>query len=125
MWRMFVVFLLCSNVLLGQSNSNDSSTLSELLTEVRQLRQDLRTISTATQRYQLLIVRLQQQEVAVEQASRHLDGLRETLAKVKEQRRQAATDVKQNEDIINASSTDSASKQALQITTKELAARLV
>ena len=47
--------LLFSTTAFAQTNSNDSDTLKSLLSEVRLLRQDLRTTTVAAQRAQILV----------------------------------------------------------------------
>src|SRR5450432_1558504 len=57
-------YLLSSTACLGQSAPGDSQTLQALLSEVRQLRVELRTTTIAAQRSQILIFRLQAQEAS-------------------------------------------------------------
>ncbi len=66
----------------AQTTSSDSQTLQALLTEVKQLRQDLQVSLTRMQSAQILLSRLQIQEVAVSRASQHLDDARSKLAEV-------------------------------------------
>jgi hypothetical protein len=66
----------------AQTTSSDSQILQALLTEVRQLRQDLQASLTRMQSAQILLSRLQIQEVAVTRASQHLDEARSKLAEV-------------------------------------------
>ena len=67
----------------GQTTSSDSQTLQALLIEVRQLRHDLQVSLAKTQSAQILLARLQIQEVAVTRASQHLDDARSRLAEVR------------------------------------------
>jgi len=85
----------------GQSTPGDSQTLQALLSEVRQLRQDLQTTAIAGQRAQILIYRLQGQEAAVARASQRLDEAREKLARIQDERKHAAADVMRHEDFIS------------------------
>ncbi len=99
---LFVLgLLLFSTACFGQTTPGDSQTLQALLSEVRQLRQDLQTTTIAAQRAQILIYRLQGQEAAVARASQRLDEAREKLARIQDERKHLATDVKQHEDFIN------------------------
>jgi len=93
--------LLFSTACFGQTTPRDSQTLQALLSEVRQLRQDLQTTTIAAQRAQILIYRLQGQEAAVARASQRLDEAREKLARIQDERKHVATDVKQQEDFIS------------------------
>ena len=78
---IFVVFGMATATF-AQTTSSDSQTLQALLTEVRQLRQDLQASLTRMQSAQILLSRLQIQEVAVSRASQHLDDARSKLAEV-------------------------------------------
>lgn len=60
----------------SNSAANDSQTLQALLREVRELRQDLRTTTVASERAQILLTRLQAQQQAVTAAQREVDGVR-------------------------------------------------
>ena len=93
--------LLSSTACFGQTTPGDSQTLQALLSEVRQLRQDLQTTTIAAQRAQILIYRLQGQEAAVARASQRLDEARDKLARIQDERKHVATDVKQHEDFIS------------------------
>ena len=93
--------LLFSTACFGQTTPGDSQTLQALLSEVRQLRQDLQTTAIAGQRAQILIYRLQGQEAAVARASQRLDEAREKLARIQDERKHVATDVKRHEDFIS------------------------
>ena len=87
----------------GQTTTGDSQTLQALLSEVRQLRQDLQTTTIAAQRAQILIYRLQGQEAAVARASQRLDEAREKLTGIQAERKHATADVKRQEDFISNS----------------------
>jgi hypothetical protein len=82
----------------AQTTSSDSPTLQALLTEVRQLRQDLQISLTRMQSGQILLSRLQIQEVAVSRASQHLDDARSKLAEVQVVIRSEAAEIKHFED---------------------------
>src|SRR5438445_13093681 len=96
-----LVLLVFSTLCFGQTTPGDSQTLQALLSEIRLLRQDLRTTTVATQRSQILIYRLQGQEAAVGRASQRLDEARERLARIQDERKHVAADVKQQEDFIS------------------------
>src|SRR5712664_4301590 len=93
--------LLISSPLLGQSPSTDSQTLQALLSEVRQLRHDLQTTTLAAQRAQILLYRLQGQEVIVARASQRLDDARARLTEIQAARVRLTSDIKQHEDFIS------------------------
>ena len=82
----------------GQTTSSDSQTLRALLTEVRELRQALQISLGRMQSAQILLSRLQIQEVAVTRASQHLDDARAKLAEVQVVMRSEAAEIKHLED---------------------------
>jgi hypothetical protein len=82
----------------AQTTSSDTQTLQALLTEVRQLRQDLQVSLTRMQSAQILLSRLQIQEVAVTRASQHLDDARSKLAEVQIVIRSETAEIKHFED---------------------------
>jgi len=101
---LFVLsLLLFPTACLAQTTPNDSQTLQSLLLEVRQLRQDLQTTTIAGQRAQILIYRVQGQEAAVARASQRLDEFREKLARIQDERKHVAADVKRFEDSLSSS----------------------
>ena len=86
---------------LGQSSSTDSQTLQALLAEVRQLRHDLQTTTLAAQRAQILLYRLQGQEIVVARVLQRLDDARARLAEIQAARVRLTSDIKQHEDFIS------------------------
>jgi chromosome segregation ATPase len=93
--------LLFSTASFGQTTTGESQTLQALLSEVRQLRQDLQATTIAGQRAQILIYRLQGQEAAVARASQRLEEAREKLAGIQAERKHVAADVKRQEEFIS------------------------
>jgi DNA repair exonuclease SbcCD ATPase subunit len=111
---LFVLgFLLSSTACFAQTTTGDSQALQALLSEVRLLRQDLQTTTIAGQRAQILIYRLQGQEAAVARASQRLEAAREQLAKIQDERKHVAADVKRNEDF--GSNTDNPATERKQV----------
>lgn len=82
----------------GQAAASDSQTLQALLTEVRELRQDLKTSLARMQSGQILLSRLQTQQAAVTHASEHLDDSRSKGADAQTHQQHLTADVKQLED---------------------------
>lgn len=82
----------------GQASSSDSQTLQALLTEVRELRKVLLVSIAKMQSAQILLARLQIQEVAVTRASQHLDDARSRLAEVQLVLKSEAAEIKHWED---------------------------
>jgi len=109
----------------GQTTPGDSQTLQALLSEVRQLRQDLQTTTIAGQRAQILIYRLQGEEAAVARASQRLDDVRDRLARVQDERKHVAADIKKFDDSVNsAENTDAQRKEIEEGLLPQLKARL-
>jgi chromosome segregation ATPase len=73
----------------SNSSSTDSQTLQALLQEVRQLRQDVRTVTIASERSQILLSRVQAQQTAVQSAQQEYDSARERVT----QEEQRSSDV--------------------------------
>lgn len=78
----------------GQSSTTDSQTLQALLSEVRQLRQELETYSATTQRTQILFFRLQSQQAIVARASQRADDARAKLVETQTTRKKAEVEAK-------------------------------
>jgi DNA repair exonuclease SbcCD ATPase subunit len=97
----FLIFLVfgMSVATFGQAAPPDSQTLQALLTEVRELRQDLRISLARTESAQILLSRLQIQEVAVTRASQHLDEARSKLAEVQVVQKSEEAEIKHLEEM--------------------------
>ncbi len=100
-YSLIVVVFGMAAATFAQTTSPDSQTLQALLTEVRQLRQDLQVSLTTVESVQVLLSRLQIQEVAVSRASQHLDDARSKLAEVQVVVRSEAAEIKHFEDAPN------------------------
>ena len=99
-WSFSILgLLLIPTSAFGQTASTDSQTLQALLAEVRQLRQDLQTTTVAAQRVQILLYRLQGQEVAVARASQRLEDARSRLVEAQSNRKKLAAEIKYYEDL--------------------------
>jgi len=98
----------------GQATSSDSQTLQALLTEVRELRKVLQVSIAKMQSAQILLARLQIQEVAVTRASQHLDDARSRLAEVQLVLKSEAAEIKHwEEDAPNANETPAQIEEAV------------
>src|SRR6202158_2581970 len=83
MRQTFLLILLVSGIpaaTLGQAPASDAQTLQALLTEVRELRRDLRASLARIQVVQILLSRLQTQQAVVTRASDRLNDARSRLA---------------------------------------------
>ena len=90
--------LLFSSTAFGQAAPNDSQTLQSLLTEVRQLRQDVQTAALAARRGQILIYRLHAQQAVVDHLSERLEGTKTELAQFERQRESWTARIKKMEE---------------------------
>ena len=93
-WLLFVILLLFPAVSPAQTASADTQTLQNLVNELHQLRQDLKTMATAMERGQILFHRLQIQQAAVDRAMQRLDDARAKLASVEANRKEVAASLK-------------------------------
>lgn len=81
------LLLLFPAAVFAQAPSTDSQTLQALLAEVRLLRQDLRSSTLAAQRAQILIFRVQAEEMAVQRAHQRLEDATSRRAQLEEKRK--------------------------------------
>jgi hypothetical protein len=98
---LFIVFGI-PTATFGQATPSDSQTLQGLLTEVRELRQDLRTSLVRVQNTQILLSRLQTQQEAVTRASERLRDARSKLADEQGHQKHIASVIKRFEDGLSA-----------------------
>lgn len=95
---LVVILLLFSAISPAQTASADTQSLQNLVNEVHQLRQDLKTMATGMQRAQILFHRLQIQQAAVDRALQRLDDARTKLEATQSNRRDIASMIKYLED---------------------------
>lgn len=86
----------------GRSNASESQTLQALLTEVRQVRQELHGSMVKVRGAQIVIARLQLEETAVEHASQRLDDARSKLTGVQGRETHISAKIGSLEDILNS-----------------------
>jgi chromosome segregation ATPase len=99
-WILFVpILVLLPPRALCQSTSTDSQALQGLLAEVRQLRQELRTTSIATQRAQILIYRMQAQQTVVSRLSQQVDSNRTRLTQNRSEQKRFTSAIKRLEEL--------------------------
>jgi chromosome segregation ATPase len=82
----------------AQTASPDTQALQALVTEIRQLRQDLQATTIATQRVQIALYRLQTQTALVTRAASRLDDLRSSLGNVQSEKKTQSLRVQQMEE---------------------------
>ena len=114
MRRMLWLILIVSGIpvaTFSQAASPDSQTLQALLTEVRELRRDLRTSVSKVQKTQILLSRLQSQQEAVTRASERLRDARSKLTDEQGHQKHIASVMKQMEDALSADENPATQKE--------------
>jgi DNA repair exonuclease SbcCD ATPase subunit len=104
MWRARFLFLLALAIpaaTFGQTASSDSQTLQALLSEVRELRQELRISLARTQSAQILLSRVQTQQAAFTRASERLNDARSKLADAQTHQKDVRDNLKRFEDALS------------------------
>jgi transposase len=117
------VTLLVASASFAQTNPTDSDTLKALLTEVRQMRQDLRTTTVAAQRAQILVYRAQAQDSIVRRMQERVDDTRSKLSQIQSEQRNRAASMKQIEEKRNRSETPAAEQKQLEDILPQIKAR--
>lgn len=88
---------------------SDSQTLQALLREVRELRQDVRSVTVASERAQILLSRLQAQQAAVDSAQKEVDEATERVRQVNSRQHDLQAEIKYYSDQDNEDRTPNAS----------------
>lgn len=123
-WLLFPAGpLLLAAAAFGQTATPEAQVLQALLTEIRQLRQDLQTNALTTQRVQIVLYRLQAQESSVTRATQRLDSARAKVADAQSIRRETAASIQQLEDRLNRAQ-DPAERKNLENALPRLKAQL-
>ncbi len=117
------LILLLGSTAFAQTNPNDPDTLKALLTEVRQLRQDLRTTTVAAQRAQILIYRAQAQESVVRRMQERVDDTRSKLGQIQSEQRNRAASIKRIEEKKSRSDTPANEQKELEDALQQIKAR--
>lgn len=99
--QIALVLLFLAGSAAGQTNPTDSQTLEAILAQIRQLRQDLRTTSVASQRAQILIFRLQGEEATVRRLQDRVDSARSRLSQAQQQEKNLSNRAKEIEDSLS------------------------
>jgi HAMP domain-containing protein len=81
-----------------QKVDRESEPMQALLSEIRQLRQDLQVAAIAARRAQIVIYRLHEQEMAVERATERLENAKSELAQIQVQHKYNAENLKRLEE---------------------------
>src|SRR5262249_3710755 len=119
MFRLLVGLLLISTPAFAQSTPThptptNSQTLQAILSELRQLRQELTATAATTQRVQITLYRLQLQETTVLRLTQRLDDIHSELAQMEEGRKQLAFDIKRQEELVERTENPAADRKAVE-----------
>ena len=98
----------------AQTASPDTQALQALVTEIRQLRQDLQATTIVTQRVQIVLYRLQTQTALVTSAASRLEDARTSLGKLQSDRKVIAAQGLDMEEELK-SQQDSARRKQLEV----------
>jgi chromosome segregation ATPase len=109
-----LALLLVSTTAFAQKAPTDSDTMQALLSEVRQLRHDLQTITVAAQRAQILIYRVQAQESVVRRMQERVDEARSKLAQIRSEQKSRTASIRQIEEKRSRSETPAAEQKYLE-----------
>jgi hypothetical protein len=93
-----ILLLLLSVPAVAQTASPDTQLTQALLTEIRQLRQDLQTTAATIQRVQIVMYRLQAQTTAMNRATQRLDDARRNCNQAQFQRKMTTDEIARNEE---------------------------
>jgi hypothetical protein len=83
----------------GQTAEPQTHTMEAVLSEIRQLRQDLQAAAVATRKAQIVIYRLHVQAQVVERATERLENVKNELDQFESQKKMMTEQIKQFEDI--------------------------
>jgi chromosome segregation ATPase len=79
----------------AESDSKDSSVTQTLLTEIRQLRQDLQRTAATIQRVQIAVYRVQSQTEPLDRANSRLESVRTRCSELQDQLKLTVSEVEQ------------------------------
>jgi len=111
---LFLGFLIVSLPASAQTTTSDSAALQALLEEVRQLRQDLQTMSAAVLRAQILLHRLQAQETVTARSAQILDEARRRLSDMQAANKREASNIKNAEQFVNDTASPAGDRKQLE-----------
>lgn len=94
-----------------QDQGPETRTIEAVLSEIRQLRQDLRTAAVATRKAQIVIYRLHVQERLVEQAAERVEHAKDSLAQLESQKNYQKEEIKRVAELRDNSTNDQQRKQ--------------
>ncbi len=118
-----LTLLLFATTALAQTSPTDPDTLKAILSEIRQVRQDLQTTTIAAQRAQILIYRVQAQESIVRRMQERADDARSKLAQIRSEQKSRAASIKQIEEKRRRTETPTSEQRDLEDVLAQVKAR--
>jgi chromosome segregation ATPase len=113
---LFVLMLVASTApVVAQPLSSDPQMTQPMVTEIRELRQDLRNVAATIQRVQIIMYRLQAQSALVDKASQRLDQARSECKQAQMQQKLVASQIERAETRKRNSQTGAAEQSAEQL----------
>jgi len=109
-------FLLLSLALVSpptpcQTTEPDKAVIEALLSEIRQLRQDLRAAAADARKAQIVIYRLHVQQAVVERTSERLDSVKNELTMIESQKKYQSEQIKRFEEMKEQAKTEQEQKR--------------
>jgi chromosome segregation ATPase len=95
----------------AQNTSTDAQLTQALLTEIRQLRQDLQTTAATIQRIQIVMFRLQTQSGIVSRATQRLDDVRRGCTQAQNNHNMMTGEIRRNEERLRTTQNPTEQKQ--------------
>lgn len=89
-----------------QDKEPETRTMEAVLSEIRQLRQDLQTAAIAARKAQIVIYRLHIQEGVVERATERLENAKNSLAQLESQKKYQIDEIKRIEEMKENATSD-------------------
>src|SRR5262249_23566765 len=98
---LLAAWLFLPGTITAQTKPTDSQTLEAILGELRQVRQDLRTLVGTAQRARILVSRVQAQETVIARLQQRVDDTKSALAQTRQSERMLAAEMKQDEELLD------------------------
>jgi septal ring factor EnvC (AmiA/AmiB activator) len=96
---VLAALLIIPSVALAQRDTTEAQSLKTIADEIHQLRRDLKTVSMLSQRVQIALARLHNQETAVEGARERAESARTRVAEIRSNERELSNLLQENKDM--------------------------
>ena len=115
---------LMTTSLMAQTPAKDPDALQALLVEVKQLRQDIESMTVASQRVQIALHALQLQDAATARAAQRLDEARKRKAQIDDGRAHLAAEIQKWQDTQSSGKLSEADSKSVEQRLQELKSEL-